>query len=137
MTDDSFRAAFDRLLADAEPKLGGAFLPGPAAACPPGEIRVQMSRGFIQATPELLLDAGLLTDEEARAQGWTPPPRPPWHRRARWRFQDWRERVGRKVGGWIAARPRLRGLDGPLRRQPALQRDEDVIDDVPCGRPEP
>lgn len=44
---------------------------------------------------ELLMDAGVIPDTR-------PPVHIPWHRRARWRWQEWRERAGRKVGGWIA-----------------------------------
>lgn len=51
---------------------------------------------------DMMLAAGLIGEEEARAQGWTPPPPVSRWRRLRWRWWDWRERVGRKVGGWIA-----------------------------------
>ncbi len=67
-------------------------------------ILVKQLAAYIPVSTEQALDAGLLTEEQARAQGWTPyvPPPVPWHRRARWRWQAWRERAGRKVGGWIA-----------------------------------
>lgn len=44
---------------------------------------------------EVLMDAGVIPDTR-------PPVRIAWHRRLRWRWQAWRERAGRKVGGWIA-----------------------------------
>lgn len=60
---------------------------------------------YVPMSTEMAMDAGLLTEEEARARGWTPAPAPPpipWRTRARWRWQSWRERAGRKVGRWIA-----------------------------------
>lgn len=68
-------------------------------------IEVRKMSAYLPISIELALDCGLITEEQARAQGWTPPPpRPPipWRRRLRWQFQAWRERVGRRVGGWLA-----------------------------------
>jgi hypothetical protein len=69
------------------------------------QINVRRLAAFVPVSVEMLLDAGAITEEEARAQGWTPPrPRPPvpWRRRLRWRWSAWRERAGRAVGGWMA-----------------------------------
>lgn len=67
-------------------------------------ITVTKSSAYLMLSVDQQLDAGLITEEQARAQGWTPyvPLPVPWHRRARWRWQSWRERVGRRVGGWLA-----------------------------------
>lgn len=71
---------------------------------PPPTLTVKQHAGFISVSTEQALDAGLITEEQARAAGWTPyvPLPVPWHRRLRWRWQSWRERAGRRVGGWIA-----------------------------------
>lgn len=70
----------------------------------PPTLTVTKSSGYLLLSLEQQVDMGLITEEQARSQGWTPyvPPPVPWHRRARWRWQEWRERAGRKVGGWIA-----------------------------------
>ena len=60
------------------------------------EITVHKYAAYIPVSVEMLMDAGLMTEDEARAQGWTPPPpRPPvpWSRRLRSRLQDWRDRI--------------------------------------------
>lgn len=72
----------------------------PAAA--PSTLHVRMMRGYLPVSLEQLVDAGAISEEEARARGWTPPPPIPWRRRARGRWTAWRERAGRRVGGWIA-----------------------------------
>jgi hypothetical protein len=76
----------------------------PASDGSPPTITVTKSSAYLQLSVDQQLDAGLITEEQARAQGWTPyvPPPVPWSRRLRWRFQEWRERAGRKIGGWIA-----------------------------------
>lgn len=65
-------------------------------------IVVKRSTGYLPVSTELALDAGIITEEQARGQGWTPPPPAPWRWRLRWRWQSWRERAGRKIGGWLA-----------------------------------
>lgn len=59
---------------------------------------------YVPVSTELLLGAGAITEEQARAQGWTPPEpvKIRWRTRVRWRWQSWRERAGRRIGGWIA-----------------------------------
>lgn len=46
---------------------------------------------------EMLLMAGRITEEQAIAMGWTPPPPVPWWRRARWAVELW----------WFDHRPTL------------------------------
>lgn len=82
--------------------------PGPlgllAHDVPKPTITVTKSTGYLMASVDEQLDAGLITEVQASAQGWTPyiPPPIPWYRRLRWRWQAWREHVGLKFGGWIA-----------------------------------
>lgn len=102
MTDDSFKAAMDRMLDDATADLRRRFLADMKIKYDGKPITVRRSSAFVPASLELLVDSGAITEDEARARGWTPPPRPPWRSRARWRFQAWRERAGRKLGSWIA-----------------------------------
>jgi len=66
------------------------------------EITVHKAHTYMPISTELAVDCGLITEEEARAQGWTPAPRPPWRWRLRWRWELLRERAGRALGGWIA-----------------------------------
>jgi hypothetical protein len=65
-------------------------------------ITMRRHTGWATASVEQFLDSGAITEEEARARGWTPPPPPTRRDRLRWRWQAWRERAGRKLGGWIA-----------------------------------
>lgn len=53
---------------------------------------------------EMAVDCGMMTEDEARAHGWIPAPKPRWSRwrQARWSWAAKRERFGRRVGGWIA-----------------------------------
>jgi hypothetical protein len=77
----------------------------PTSDAPPlATITVHKHAAYLPLSIEQQLDAGLITEEQARAQGWTPyvPTPLPWRTRLRWRWQAWRERTGRKVGGWIA-----------------------------------
>lgn len=77
-----------------------------AADCKPSTMNftVQKVTSYIPVSTELALDYGLITEEKARAQGWTPAPKIhiPWYRKLRWRFQSLRERLGRRVGSWLA-----------------------------------
>jgi hypothetical protein len=36
-----------------------------------------------------LIDAGAITEEQARERGWTPPPRPSRRTLLRWRLETW------------------------------------------------
>lgn len=51
--------------------------------------------GYMEIPDELLMGYGLIPDTR-------PPVHIPWYRRLRWRWQEWRQRAGRRVGGWIA-----------------------------------
>lgn len=101
------RAAMDRIFAEAlddlEAAQVGEVFGGPRAE-PRPTITVAKWAAYLPLSVDQQLDAGVITEEQARAQGWTPyVPRPvPWRRRLLWRWQAWRERVGRKLGGWIA-----------------------------------
>jgi len=103
-------ADFDRLLNEAlregwtTPMLGSPFGGTDDTTALPPTLTVKRHSAYISMSTEQALDAGLITEEQARAQGWTPyvPLPVPWHRRARWRWAAWRERPRRKVGGWIA-----------------------------------
>lgn len=54
--------------------------------------------GYTQTiSTEAALYAGLITEEQARAMGWTPPPPVPWLRRKRWAVSHW----------WYEHTPRL------------------------------
>lgn len=102
-------ADFDRLLDKAlregftAPRLGSAFGGTDDITALP-RIVVKRHTAVIPVSTEQALDAGLITEDEARAQGWTPCVLPPllWRHRVRRRWWEWRERFGRKVGGWIA-----------------------------------
>ena len=105
----TFQDDINRMLAEGHAGLLAAanehLPPGtPDLLIDPSLITVKRVSGYLPVSTEQLLDAGLITEEEARAQGWTPyvPPPVSWHRRARWRWQAWRERAGRKIGGWLA-----------------------------------
>lgn len=65
-------------------------------------LMVHKAVGYVEISTEMALDCGLITEEQARAQGWTPPPPIPWWVRLRWRWSALRERAGRRIGGWIA-----------------------------------
>lgn len=108
MLAEGLRDANERLRHDTpdllvDPSL--IFMNSGAPVDPPKpSLTVKRHSAYIQMSTEQALDAGLITEEQARAQGWTPyvPPPIPWRSRIRWRWQSWRERAGRKVGGWIA-----------------------------------
>jgi hypothetical protein len=60
------------------------------------EFTVRKYPAYVPVSLEMALDCGLMTEAEARAQGWAPPPPPapvPWRRRASWRVAELRERV--------------------------------------------
>ena len=99
----TFQDDITRMLAEMEPSFLGEAFGGPKAQ-PQPTITVTKSSSFLMLSVDQQLDMGLITEEQARAQGWTPyvPPPVPWRRRLRWRWLAWRERVGRCVGGWIA-----------------------------------
>jgi len=103
----TFADDLNRLLAqgyaDLESGTLGEAFGGPRVE-PQPTITMRHHAAYLPLSMEQQLDAGLITEEQARAQGWTPyvPPPVPWRSRLRWRWQAWRERTGRRLGGWIA-----------------------------------
>jgi hypothetical protein len=98
----TFQDDLNRMLAEGYARLTADL---PASDTPPlATMTVHKHASYVPMSLEQLLDAGLITEAEARAQGWIPyvPPPVPWRSRLRWRWQAWRERTGRKVGGWLA-----------------------------------
>lgn len=97
-----FGALFRRLIDDETAKLSEQF--GVDAHYDYTPLTVHTYSAHLPMSLEMAMDAGLLTEEQARAQGWTPfePVKIPWRTRLRWRWQSWRERAGRKVGTMIA-----------------------------------
>jgi hypothetical protein len=60
------------------------------------EFTVRKHSAYVPISTEMALDIGLISEGEARAQGWTPPPPPPpapWWSRARWLVAEFRERI--------------------------------------------
>lgn len=90
---ESFAEEFHRLLREAhvdiEPHAPALGLNGP----PPDDTPVVTLRrvaGYMQISNDLLTPVSASLQRASRCT------------RARWRWQAWRERVGRKVGGWLA-----------------------------------
>lgn len=96
MTDETFAETFRRLLTEESKQM--------SANLDEQLLTIRQHVAYMPVSVEALLDAGAIAEAEARAQGWTPPVpvKTPWYRRLRWRWHAWRERAGRKVGGWIA-----------------------------------
>lgn len=63
---------------------------------------VRKYSAYLPMSLEQAMDAGLLTEDEARAQGWTPPPPIPRWTRMRWRLHAARDRARLRIGSWIA-----------------------------------
>lgn len=97
----TFADDVNKLLADAYEKLEPQ--PSRSAGDFSGWV-VRKTRGYVPVSFEHLIDAGAMTEEEARARGWEPTVYPPisWRTRLRRRITAWRMRLGRQVGGWIA-----------------------------------
>jgi hypothetical protein len=97
-----FGTQFRRLIDDETAKLSEQF--GVDAHYDYTPITVDRPASYLPMSIEMLLDSGAITEEEARARGWTPTPpvKVSRWRRARWRWQSRRERAGRKIGGWLA-----------------------------------
>lgn len=87
--------SFERLLCDSINR-SALFNPpdSPGGTVPP-RIVVTKTSAILPMSDDQLMDAGIIPDTR-------PPVRIPWRRRARWRWLAWRERAGRRVGGWIA-----------------------------------
>jgi hypothetical protein len=69
-------------------------------------FEVRKLAAYAPMSVEMMLDYGMLSEDEARAQGWTPPPPVPRLRRLRWRAREAvggvRLKAGRRVGSLIA-----------------------------------
>lgn len=87
--------ALRRIWEDAAARLDADLPPGIRLEVDTTPLVVTKYSGYLVASDDVLMDAGAIPDTR-------PPVRTPWHRRLRWRWQAWRERAGRKVGGWIA-----------------------------------
>lgn len=100
---DDINRMLSKAYADLDASVLGEAFGGPKVEPQPA-ITVTKWPAYLMLSVDQQLDAGLITEEQARAQGWEPyVPRPvPWSRRLRWRWQAWRERTGRRVGGWLA-----------------------------------
>lgn len=85
---------FPTVVSDLMPPNTVAMVSPPDPAAP--ELTVHKMASYMVVSDELLMDAGLIPD--------TRPPAPPPSRRTRlrWWWTAWRERVGRRVGSWIA-----------------------------------
>jgi hypothetical protein len=68
----------------------------------PRVVTVNHLSAYVPISLQMAIDAGVMSEEEARAHGWTPAPPLPRRVRLRWRWQAWRERTGRRIGSWIA-----------------------------------
>lgn len=71
------------------------------------ELIVRKFVAHVPVSMEMMLDAGAITEEEARAQGWTPPPpqpavRAPLRRQLSWWWNRQRLRMGIRIGSLIA-----------------------------------
>lgn len=89
---------FQRIWDDATVKLDAEVLgDGPADSyhAAPQAVDVQKRAVSMMISNDLAMDYGLIPDTRT-------PARIPWRTRLRWKLSAWRERVGRKVGGWIA-----------------------------------
>lgn len=97
----TFQDDINRMLAEGVP---GYLAREHSALFETPAITVTKSAAYLMLSVDQQLDAGLITEAEARAQGWTPyiPPPVPWRSRLRRRWSAWRERAGRKIGGWLA-----------------------------------
>jgi hypothetical protein len=58
-------------------------------------ITAVKSEAYVTVSNELLMEWGLIHDTR-------PPVKISWRERMCWRWMEWRKRVGRKIGGWIA-----------------------------------
>lgn len=91
----SMSDAMQRLFADATRKLSAELPDGHVVNTDPTSLNVIRHSGFITVSDGQLMDLGVIPDTR-------PPVHIPWQARLRWCWSAWRERVGRKVGGWIA-----------------------------------
>lgn len=84
-----------RTIAEMEAKLSAQLPPGYTATFDDTPLSIQKPAAHLVVSEDLLMDAGVIPDTR-------PPVRVSRWIRLRWAWRAWRERVGRKVGGWIA-----------------------------------
>jgi hypothetical protein len=96
--DDPMRRISDEFAAKFDAEVGAArsqsYHAQERAMDYPGAV-TKFADGYFIVSDDQLMDMGVIPDTR-------PPVHTPWHRRLRWRWQAWRERAGRNVGGWIA-----------------------------------
>ena len=76
--------------------VSGTGYPDGGAAFTDAKLTVTKASAWLPLTDEMAMDAGIIPDTRPRA---------PWHRRAKWRMQRWRERAARRAyrvicGSW-------------------------------------
>ena len=91
----SMPESMERLFADAAAKLSVELPEGHVAYYDQTPVKITKHSGFIPLSEDQLMDAGIIPDTR-------PPVYTSWRTRLRWRWAAWRERIGRRVGGWIA-----------------------------------
>jgi hypothetical protein len=102
----TFADEVNKLLADAKERLEeetlGYIANGKVYA--PEDVTIVKSSAYIFVPFEHLIDAGEMTEEEARARGWEPTVYPPipWWRRLRWRISGLREVAALKLYRLVA-----------------------------------
>lgn len=85
-----------RIWDDAAAKLDATLLPdGMTAEYDRTPLTVRKIAHLMDVPEGLLMDEGVIPDTR-------PPVHISWRSRMSWRFSAWRERVRRRVGGWIA-----------------------------------
>lgn len=87
--------AFRRIWEDAAARLSADLPPDTYLELDTTPLVVTKYSGYLAVSDDVLMDAGVIPDTR-------PPVRTPWRRCLRWRWLVWRERAGRKIGGWIA-----------------------------------
>lgn len=92
------RDYFRRIWDDAAVRLDREVLgdvPADSYHARPQAIDAYKHTAYVVLSDDAAMDMGLIPDTR-------PPVHIPWRTRLRWKLSAWRERVGRKVGGWIA-----------------------------------
>jgi hypothetical protein len=90
----AFPADFQRMMDDAIAKMQPLAPPGTTLQYDQTPLVVKQS-AYMAVSDDLLMDYGVIPDTR-------PPVQIPWRHRLRWWITARRERVGRKVGSWIA-----------------------------------
>lgn len=100
----TFQDDINRMLAEGYERMQREFSLTLDETVPTPTVTVKRMGYTLPLSLEQAVDAGIMTEEQAREAGWTPYVLPPllWRHRVRRRWWEWRERTGRKVGGWIA-----------------------------------